>query len=312
MAMISFEQANELESANTGSRNGDFSFFTLRNDGDEAIVRFPYDSTNQFEIYTVHDVDIVSNGATRSRKVSCLRAPKKPVQNCPLCEAGIKSRNTFLIKMIQYVTDSATGAITPTPVVWERSILYATRLKSLIDEYGPLSDCVFKIKRCGAAGSRDTTYEIYYGSPKMYPDNIYVKDFSSIESIKFSGYIVMEKNFDDLHTYLQTGAFPQSALQTVPQQTPAVTQPTTPAPQYVPQTPVTHQYVPQQAPTTSQPTYQEPPVAHQEPTVVTPPAEPNIPQQTYVPYSQPQQAAPSTPQTSTPVGAPPSRANRYY
>lgn len=305
MAQVTFDVANEMESARQQSSGNSFDFFTLRNDGDEAIVRFRYQNTAQFKIFTVHDVELVNNGRKIRRKVNCLREPRDQIDMCPLCKAGVNSRNTFLIEMLQYITDPQTRAVTVKPVVWERSMSYANRLKSLIDEYGPLDDCIFKIKRCGAAGSMDTTYEIFYGNPKMYPDNVFVKDFSSFESVNFLGSVILSKNYDEMTTYLNTGAFPnnqtnnaQSAVSAYAANE-ATYAPAPSNPQYVPKeqyqpvvaAPVTQTVIPQAAPWESAPV--NAPVREQYV-----PAAPSAPA--------PRQYEPST------QSAPPQRATRYY
>ena len=302
MAQVSFDVASEMEASRPQGQQGAFNFFTLRNDGDEAIVRFRYDNTSQFQIFTVHDVPIVTNGRETQRKVSCLRNPKDPIDMCPLCKSGKSSRNTFLIEMIQYVTDPNTNTVVANPVVWERSMTYANRLKSLIDEYGPLSDCVFKIKRCGAAGSRDTTYEIYYGNPKMYPDEIFVKDFSAFENVRFLGTVIMNKNYDEITQYLTTGSFPQTqqAHSSDATQGNYASNAATYNESVQPSTP---QYVPKEAPVT-QPALQYVPNQQPQPTMA-PPA-----RQEYIPNNQPpvRQYEPTTQTGNTP----PQRATRYY
>ena len=296
MAQISFDVASEIE-ANKPQYNNQvsFNFFTLRNDGDEAIVRFIYDNTSQFKIYTVHDVEIEVNGQKRSRKVSCLRNPHDSTHMCPLCNSGKSSRNTFMIEMLQYTTDPKTNTIVATPVIWERSMLYATRIKSLIDEYGPLSDCIFKIKRCGAAGSRETTYEIYYGNPKMYPDDIYLKDFSGFDNIRLLGTVVLDKNYDDLDYFVNTGRFPVSNQGNNQENNQNVSQP-----QYSPKN--SYNEVPQGASINNE-TYV--PVGSQQP-----------PQrEEYVPVNNAPQVPNRTPvrQYDAPsTNVPPQRATRYY
>lgn len=301
MAQISFDVASQMEADRAQSSNNNaFDFFTLRNDGDEAIVRFAYNDTSTFKIYTVHDVELETGGQRKNRKVSCLRNPHDPINMCPLCSSGMSSRNVFLIEMIQYVTDPQTNAIIPKPFIWERSMSYAARLKSLLDEYGPLTDCIFKIKRCGAAGSRDTTYEIYYGSPKMYPDEIYLKDFSGLSNLNLLGTVVLDKNYDEIDYYLNTGRFPQS---TTGNNDGNITTPNTTAynntQASVPSAPA--QYVPKDEPVNSP--VQQPPHSS---SINTPP-----PREQYVPNTVPNANMPVR-QYDAPVGGPPQRATRYY
>lgn len=301
MAQISFDVASQMEADRAqNSNNNSFDFFTLRNDGDEAIVRFAYNDTSTFKIYTVHDVELETGGQRKNRKVSCLRNPHDPINMCPLCSSGRSSRNMFLIEMIQYVTDPQTNAIVPKPFVWERSMSYAARLKSLLDEYGPLTDCIFKIKRCGAAGSRDTTYEIYYGSPKMYPDEIYVKDFSGLSDLNFLGTVVLDKNYDEIDYYLNTGRFPQSTTTNNESNT-ATSNNTAYNTQASSVPPAPTQYVPKAEPVNSP--GQQPPHSSN---INTPP-----PREQYVPNTAPNANMPVR-QYDAPVGGPPLRVIRYY
>ena len=50
------QEANKTQegAVNTNS----VSYFALKNDGDEAVVRFIYDNPNQFDLLTVHTVQI--------------------------------------------------------------------------------------------------------------------------------------------------------------------------------------------------------------------------------------------------------------
>ena len=296
MAQISFETACELESNRPqgGSSSGDFRFFWLANDGDEAVVRIMHDTTSSFQIFTVHDIDLQTDNGSRKRKVSCLRSPQDPTNMCPLCASGASSKNVIFINMIQYVTNPD-GTITPTPVIWERSLSYATKLKGLIDEYGPLSDCIFKIKRFGEKGSVNTTYEFFFGNPKQYPDMYYPKDESLFSNIKILGSLVMDKNFDELVHYNTYRSFPQRESTTSSQQSSVE--------QYTPKTNSQQTYTP------AEPQHiAEAEVRHYDPV---PASAQYVPVNNVPPVAgSPQRQAPPV-QTSAPAG-PPQRATRYY
>lgn len=209
MAQISFDAIPE--EVNNGGSNftNNVEFFNLRNDGDEAVVRIMHDNTASFNIFTVHDN--ISVGGKR-RKVNCIRDPKAPTTDCPLCASGNGITNRIFINMLQYFAD-AQGQIIAKPVVWERSLVYATKLKTLIDEYGPLSECIFKIKRSGAAGSMETTYEIMYCNPKVYRDELYPITADAFKDYSALGTIILNKNFQDLSTFVATGSFPAAPAQ---------------------------------------------------------------------------------------------------
>ena len=211
MAKVNFNNLDEAElngSNNSGNGN-DVGFFTLKNDNDEAVVRFMCDSTDDFEILTVHDVQI----GQRYRKVNCIRDPREPLDNCPLCKNGTRISNRFFIKLIQYnrVTDPNTGVqtIVPQAMIWERSTAYAKTLKSYLDNYGPLSDVICKIIRHGKAGDMQTTYEIVPNLSKtVFPDEVYVKDPNLFGTFEAFGTIVMDRTYEEMAHFLATGEFP--------------------------------------------------------------------------------------------------------
>lgn len=204
MAQVSFDDAQEL--INSRGNGNNIGFFNLVNDGDEAIVRIMHDSTADFNIFTTHSINLDG----KYRKINCIRDPREPVDMCPLCRQNIKSQNRIFINMLQYFKEED-GSIVAEPVVWERSMAYATKLKNLIDEYGPLSDCIFKIKRNGAKGSMDTTYDIFYCNPKIFRDDLYEKVEGAFKDQRILGTIVLDKNVDEITTFLQTGKFPQTS-----------------------------------------------------------------------------------------------------
>ena len=155
MARISYETVQET--ANSYEGGDKVEFFSLKNHGDEAIVRIMHDSVADFDIITTHPVKVGNFWG----KVNCIRDPREPMDNCPFCKSGVKIQQRFFIHMIQYIKDPSTNQITAKPVVWERAANeYAIKFRTLIDEYGPLSNCVFKIRRNGQAQPMDTTYEI--------------------------------------------------------------------------------------------------------------------------------------------------------
>ena len=203
MAQVSFDVAATMQDNNT-QFNSNVEFFTLANDGDEAIVRFLHDSTASFNIMTVHTVQV----GGKWRKVNCIREPQEPTDVCPLCASGNNISNRFFIHMLVYSKD-ASGNIVAKPAVWERGFNYATKLKNLIDEYGPLSNEIFKVKRCGAKGSMDTTYEILYCSPKVYNSEMYPLVENSFGTWTELGTIVMNKDAMAMNTFLATGSFPE-------------------------------------------------------------------------------------------------------
>lgn len=200
MAKINFEQI----ASNNDGNNFTVGFFSLKNDGDEAVVRIMHDDISSFDLVTTHPIQI----GNKYRRVNCIRDPREPMDNCPLCKSGVKVQQRFYIHLIQYVKDEK-GNIIPQAKIWERSASYAVTIKNLLDEYGPLSDCIFKIRRNGEAGSMNTTYSILFGNPQVYRPEFYPKDNSLFEGYSVVGSAVLDKNFDEIAEFLSTGEFPQ-------------------------------------------------------------------------------------------------------
>ena len=295
MAKVNFNNLDEAE-LNGGSSNStgnDVGFFTLKNDNDEAVVRFMFDTTDDFEILTCHDVQI----GQRYRKVNCIRDPREPLDNCPLCKNGTRISNRFFIKLIQYnrVTDPNTGAqtVVPQAMIWERSTAYAKTLKSYIDNYGPLSDIICKIIRHGKAGDMQTTYEIVPNLSKaVYPDEVYVKDPTLFGTFEAFGTIVMDRTFDEMSYFVSTGEFParQAAAPT--------TDPNAVTPRTYDAAPASPQY--NVAPVAAAPTYQPQAVPTSPVPNTAPPAYNPAPAPTYSAQPAPTPA----PQFNAPPAAP--------
>lgn len=182
-------------------------FFGI-NDGQEAVVRFAINSVDDFEIYTVHPIT-VGQSSYPNRRVSCLRTDPKtdPINYCPLCARGEKVQQRLYIKMIQYVNEN--GQIVPKAVVWDRpAYSYAPQLKSYLDNYGPLTNIVCKIVRHG--NGLDTKYDIIPNlNPQVYNEQMYPKNFSDFDGFNVLGTMVMDRTYDEINQFIQTGQFPQ-------------------------------------------------------------------------------------------------------
>lgn len=202
---MSFDTAVSSMNTDTSNNNGRIGIFSLKNDGDEAIVRIMHDNVNDFDILTTHPITL----GGKFRSINCIREPRDPMDNCPLCKNGTKVQSRIFIHMIQYVTNEQ-GQIEAKPVVWERSISYATKLKNDIDEYGPLSNCIFKIRRNGKAGDMQTTYDMRLGNPSMYNEANYPKIADAFKNYTACGTIVLDKTFEEISTYVATGTFPEA------------------------------------------------------------------------------------------------------
>lgn len=184
---------------NQGTR---VSFFNLRNDGDEAIVRFPYKSNNEFDGKVTHIVQI----GKAFKKINCLRGPGEPLTKCPLCEANERLSTRFFVKLIRY--DQTADGVEMQPCIWDRPYTFANTLNEYIQEYGDLSQMVFKIKRHGSVGDQQTTYDIIPANTAIYKPEIYKIDFSALVNYDLSRFFCLEKTADEMRTFLSTGNFP--------------------------------------------------------------------------------------------------------
>lgn len=203
MAIITADQINYSDS-------GDFSvgFFSLKNDGDEAIVRIMCDSMSDLEIMTVHPITVGASSFP-NRQVNCLRNPRDPLEMCPLCAAGETVKQKVFIRMLQY--DPVTKQ--PQAVVWDRvASVYAPKLKSFLDNYGPLSHIMCKIIRHGTGKS--TQYDIIPNiNPMEYNETNYPIDRDAFKDFSVLGRMVMDKNAEEIMAFMEVGAFPEKPTQ---------------------------------------------------------------------------------------------------
>lgn len=208
MATVNFEayKQQEKERSNKSSSQKEFKkvgyLNTLRDDGDEVIVRFAYDSPSQFDTVTVHREQVGS----RYTYVSCLRDAYAPLTDCPLCARGDAVTTRFFVKVLVYELDE-NGNVVASGKVWDRPISFAYKLADFCKEYPDLSDYIFKIKRRGDKGSLKTEYDIIPTNPNIYKQEIYVKDFSCFDNFDLSHHSYYDKSFDEVENFVSTGNF---------------------------------------------------------------------------------------------------------
>lgn len=209
MANISF---NDMDFSENNNFENSVGFFNLKEDGEEAVVRFVLDSVDDMEIYSVHTV----KDGGKFKKFNCLRSPKEPTSKCPFCEKDAQVNKTdksfapsqkIYIKMLQY-EPNGDGTYTPHAKIWERSAyVYAPKLKNYIDTYGDLSNIVCKVVRNGRAGDMKTTYEIMPGiNPSKFNEQTCPIDTSAFDNFKVMGTMIPDTTADDMYKYLGMNA----------------------------------------------------------------------------------------------------------
>ena len=191
-------QNNRNTNTNEQTRGKYVGYFSLKNDKDQAIVRIMIDSPEQLKIVGIHRVTV----GGRLRAVNCMRDPREPIENCPFCAADKRLEYRVYIPVIEYTRDDQ-GKVRPRAKVWERSALYVDTITNLIDNYGPLSDSIFKIIRNGESGSKNTTYDIMYGNPSVYKPELYPKDETLFEGYEVIGTTVLDPTVEEAAQILQ-------------------------------------------------------------------------------------------------------------
>lgn len=119
--------------------------FLLRNDGDEADVIFLYNNVDDVLVAETHYI----KSSEYSGYVHCCG------KGCPACDPSLKIRvQTKLFIPLYNIND---GGIQ----FWDRTMRFEPQLQNdVFKHYPDPANYVFRIKRRGAAGDINTTYEI--------------------------------------------------------------------------------------------------------------------------------------------------------
>lgn len=183
MAKFSYEnyaaqQQARIANANNNGGNGGvtvhFMGEYLKDDGDIAIVRFPYRSMEDISFETTHSITFP--GKAYPSRVRC------PGNGCQFCNEGVKLDIRFFVKALVYVIGND-GNVNIVNAVWDRPSAFADiDIKNLIQEYGDLSQQLFKIKRNGKGTATRYTISIIMNNT-VYNPAIYKADFSELETI---------------------------------------------------------------------------------------------------------------------------------
>ena len=205
MAQFNFEDFENQEKKATKDERKVGYFNSLKNDGDEAIVRFIYTDASEFDLLWVHNIKV----GDFYRYISCLRTnAAEPIDKCPLCEKGEQLKARFFIKLVEYVKDE-NGNIIAQAKVWDRPAkTFAKQIKSFLDEYGNLQNIVFKIKRRGVKGDMNTSYDILPANQSVYKEELYPKDFSAFDNFDLGHHSYYNLNYDEVNYFVNTGEIP--------------------------------------------------------------------------------------------------------
>lgn len=186
MARVSYEDSEKYYSG------GGSDWFQLKNDGDVARVQFMLNDIDDIPIFSTHKVKV----GDKERYVDCLRSPQDPIDACPFCAAGLPAKAVRFIVMYQHEDGKVK--------IWERGRQFISKLQGLINRYNPLEEKVFEIERHGKAGDTSTKYEVY---PLDGVDSVNLDD---IEMPELEGSLILQKSFEEMEEYLDTGSFPNT------------------------------------------------------------------------------------------------------
>ena len=173
---------------------GGAGFFSLKGDGDSAVVRFLYNDVDDVEGYAVHEVEIDG----KKRYVNCLRDYNSPIDDCPFCRA--KKYQIAKLFVPLYNEDEQKVQ------VWERGKKFFAKISGICSRYNkaPIFQQTFEIVRNGKPGDTQTTYEIYRTEDDIDKD-VRLDDYDMPEIL---GGTILDKSAEDMEFYLDAGYFP--------------------------------------------------------------------------------------------------------
>ena len=186
------------EADNYGGQGG-AGFFRLANDGDVARVRFMYNSIDDVEGTSVHQVEL--NG--KKRYVNCLREYNEPVDKCPFC----REHMPVMAKLFVPVYDVKEDRVK----IWERGKKFFNKISGLCSRYDPLVSKEFEIERHGKAGDTNTDYQIY---PMDKCKALTMDDLPELGD-DFNTF-VLDKSAEDMEYFLEEGEFPPEEREEAP------------------------------------------------------------------------------------------------
>lgn len=191
MARFSYEEAD-----NYGAPKS--NYFSLKDDGDTARIRFLLNNLNDLMGVSTHEVTV----GDRKIDVECLRAYNEPIDKCPLCAAEYKVNAKLYIPV--YDEGSKESKI------WPRGKSFFNKMSSLCARYNPLVSMPFDVERVGKKGDTNTTYETY----PLQADNSRIQDFPEVE---IENVAFQVKTAEEMNYFLDTGSFPEKSNNTARQ-----------------------------------------------------------------------------------------------
>lgn len=195
MAKIGIRNAGKYQSSGNGG------YFSLKDDGDSAVVRFLYNQPDGSDIdyFLVHEVQIDG----KKRYVSCNSVDENGESHpddCPLCKAGNKPKEKLFLQLV--------ASDNPDSVqIWERGSSFVSKIITYLNEFGNLSAVKIKVIRRGKKGDQKTQYEFM----PMGKDDVKLEDLPQKQELE--GSLIIKANIDEMNQIIAGTYTPQHAAQ---------------------------------------------------------------------------------------------------
>lgn len=166
------------------------NWFTLADDGDQALVTFLYESQSGDDIdyFLVHEVEIGGN----TRTVNCLGVDEEgnlDPERCPLCQNGLYKKEKLYLQLYNHDTEQAE--------IWERGRTFTSQISNLVNLYGSLVTQPLLVTRMGRKGDSNTRYELTPEEPQL---DATLDDFPEKQEIL--GSLIIDATEDDMYAMI--------------------------------------------------------------------------------------------------------------
>lgn len=167
------------------SSNADF--FSIKEDGESAKVRFCHGDDKDLDIFVVHKVLIEG----KEKYVLCLGPSGQP---CPLCEAGFRPT----VRLFLTLEDMRDGK----RKIWDRGKGEIPNILGYITRYGKLNSIYYEIVRHGKKGDQGTKYQFFPINEPNMPEQ------APRESLAETGFL-LPKTGEELKELISSGRVAQ-------------------------------------------------------------------------------------------------------
>ena len=173
---------NEIKAAVDKYASSTADYFSLKDDGAQARVRFNHGDDKDLDIYVVHKVKLPTG---KDKYIECHGSDGKP---CELCKAGLKPQ----VRIFLTLKDQRDGKLK----IWDRGKTEIATILGLITRYGKLDSREFDVERHGKKGDTQTTYQFFPCDPST-------SDLKPREDICGVGKFIDTKTTEELKVLLQ-------------------------------------------------------------------------------------------------------------